>query len=115
LLRAQEAAWNRGDIDGFMAGYAHSLSTIFVSQGEVRRGWEAVRTRYRKKYSNRAKMGTLTFFDLEITPLSKDAAVAMGRWELKRKKDRPHGRFTLILRLLPEGWRIILDHTSAAQ
>lgn len=115
LLRAQEAAWNRGDIDGFMAGYAHSQSTIFVSQGEVRRGWEAVRTRYRKKYSDRAKMGTLTFFDLEITPLSKDAAVAIGRWELKRTEDRPHGRFTLILRLLPEGWRIILDHTSAAQ
>ena len=114
LLRAQEAAWNRGDIDGFMAGYAHSRSTIFVSQGEVRTGWEAVRTRYRKKYSDRAKMGTLTFSDLEITPLSKDAAVAIGRWELKRAEDRPHGRFTLILRRLPEGWRIVLDHTSAA-
>jgi hypothetical protein len=50
----------------------------------------------------------------EITPLSKDAAVAIGRWELKRAEDRPHGRFTLILRRLPEGWRIVLDHTSAA-
>ena len=114
LLRAQQAAWNRGDIDGFMAGYAHSGSTIFVSQGEVRRGCEAVRTRYLKKYSDRAKMGTLTFYDLEITPLSKDAAFAIGRWELKRAEDRPHGRFTLILRRLPEGWRIVLDHTSAA-
>jgi ketosteroid isomerase-like protein len=114
LLRAQEAAWNRGDIDGFMAGYARSRSTIFVSQGEVRRGWEAVRTRYRKKYSDRGKMGTLTFSDLEITPLSKDAAVTIGRWELKRAEDRPYGRFTLILRCLPDGWRIVLDHTSAA-
>jgi ketosteroid isomerase-like protein len=114
LLRAQEAAWNRGDIDGFTAGYAHSRSTIFVSQGEVRRGWEAVRTRYRKKYSDRAKMGTLTFSGLEIATLSKDAAVAIGRWELKRAEDRPHGRFSLILRRLPEGWRIVLDHTSAA-
>jgi ketosteroid isomerase-like protein len=114
LLRAQEAAWNRGDIDAFMAGYARSGSTIFISQGEVRRGWKAVRTRYRKKYSDRAKMGTLTFSDLDITPLSRDSAVAIGRWQLKRAEDQPYGRFTLIVKRLPEGWRIVLDHTSAA-
>jgi ketosteroid isomerase-like protein len=73
-----------------------------------------VRDRYRKKYSSRAQMGTLTFSDLEITPLSSDSAVASGRWKLKRANDQPHGRFTLILKRLPEGWRIVHDHTSAA-
>ena len=114
VLRAQQEARNRGDIDAFMNGYARSASTVFVSEDTIRRGWETVRERYRKKYSDRAKMGTLTFSDLEIALLSPDAAVALGRWRLERAKDRPHGRFTLIFKRLPEGWRIVHDHTSAA-
>src|SRR2546421_865809 len=114
VLRAQQEAWNRGDIDGFMNGYARSPSIVFVSGDEVRRGWDIVRERYRTKYSDRAKMGTLTFSELEITLLSPDAAVVLGHWSLKGAKDRPHGRFTLIFKRLPEGWRIVHDHTSAA-
>jgi ketosteroid isomerase-like protein len=114
VLQAQQDAWNRGDIDGFMNGYARSTSTVFISGDTVRRGWQTVRDRYRKKYSSRAKMGTLMFSDLEITLLSSDSAVASGRWKLKRANDQPHGRFTLILKRLPEGWRIVHDHTSAA-
>jgi len=113
VLRAQQNAWNRGDIDAFMDGYARSPATAFVSGDEVRRGWETVRARYRQKYSDRAKMGTLSFSDIEINLLSSDAAVVLGRWRLERAKDRPHGRFTLIFRRLPEGWRIVHDHTSA--
>jgi len=114
VLQAQQEAWNRGDIDGFMSGYAHSASTVFISGDSISRGWETVRDRYKEKYSDRTKMGTLTFSDLEITPLGVDAAVASGRWTLKRESDQPHGRFTLILKRLPEGWRIVHDHTSAA-
>ena len=114
ILHAQQEAWNRGDIDGFMNGYARSASTVFVSEDSARRGWETVRARYRQKYSDRAKMGTLSFSDIEINLLSSDAAVVLGRWRLERAKDRLHGRFTLIFRRLPEGWRIVHDHTSAA-
>ena len=114
ILSAQQDAWNRGDIDGFMNGYARSKSTIFISEDTLRRGWETVRDRYKKKYSDRGKMGLLTFSDLEITPLSSDTAVVLGRWKLKRAKDRPHGRFTLIFRKSADGWRIVHDHTSAA-
>jgi len=114
VLHAQQDAWNRGDIDGFMNGYARAPSTVFVSEDEVRRGWETVRERYRQKYSDRAKMGTLTFSDIEITMLSPEAALVLGRWRLKRANDEPHGRFTLIFKRLPEGWRIVHDHTSAA-
>jgi len=114
VIRAQQDAWNRGDIDGFMKGYARSPSTILISEDIVRRGWETVRERYREKYSDRAKMGTLTFSEIEIALLSPDSAVVLGRWSLERAKDRPHGRFTLIFKRLPEGWRIVHDHTSAA-
>jgi ketosteroid isomerase-like protein len=114
VLQAQQEVWNRGDIDGFMNGYAHSDATVFVSGNDVTRGWQTVRDRYKGKYSDREKMGTLAFSELEITPLGSDAAVVLGRWELKRATDNPHGRFTLIFRKTSEGWRIVHDHTSAA-
>jgi len=120
-LKTQQEAWNRGDIDAFMNGYARgsrqsgSDSTVFVSEDKVTRGWQTVRDRYKKKYSDRAKMGTLTFSDLEITPLSNDSAIVLGRWRLKRAQDQPHGRFTLIFRRTSDGWRIVHDHTSAAK
>jgi len=115
VLRAQQDAWNQGYNNGFMNGYARSASTVFVSEDTIRRGWETVRERYRKKYSDRAKMGTLAFSDLEIMLLSPDAGVVLGRWSLKRANDQPHGRFTLIFKRLPEGWRIVHDHTSSAK
>jgi ketosteroid isomerase-like protein len=114
ILSAQQHAWNRGDIDSFMKGYAKSPSTVFVSEDELRRGWETLRERYRVKYSDREKMGTLSFSEIEVTMLSSDAALVLGRWRLKRTNDEPHGRFTLIFKRLPEGWRIVYDHTSAA-
>jgi len=114
VLKMQQDAWNRGDIDAFMNGYSRSDETLFVSGDDVTRGWQKVLDRYKKKYSDRAEMGTLTFSNLEITPLSNDSAVALGSWKLNRANDQPHGRFTLIFRRLPEGWRIVHDHTSAA-
>jgi ketosteroid isomerase-like protein len=112
VLEAQAAAWNRGDIDGFMQGYARSSRTTFVSGDEVTSGWQTVRDRYAKKYNSREQMGTLTFSALTITPLCDDAAIVLGSWSLKREKDQPHGKFTLLFRRLPEGWRIVMDHTS---
>ena len=112
VLAAQEAAWNRGEIYGFMAAYARSPETIFVSGDDVTRGWETVRDRYAKKYDTPAKMGRLTYSGLMITPVCDDAALVLGSWSLKREGDQPHGKFTLLFRKLPEGWRIVLDHTS---
>lgn len=114
VLDAQVEAWNRGDIEGYMKGYARSEDTEFVSGDTLTRGWQTVADRYRAKYDTREKMGTLRFSDLEIEVLGPDAAFATGRWHLTRAGDAPHGRFTLILRRLPDGWRIVHDHTSAA-
>jgi len=114
VLKSQQDAWNRGDIDAFMNGYWHSDQTVFVSGDEVSRGWQKVLDRYKTKYSDRAKMGTLAFSDLEITTLSGDSAAALGSWKLNRANDQPHGRFTLIFRRFPDGWKIVHDHTSAA-
>ena len=114
VLKAQAQAWNRGDIDGYMQGYARAATTQFVSGDTLTRGWETVRDRYKAKYDSRDKMGTLAFADVKVTELAPDAAMAVGRWRLKRNNDQPHGRFTLLFRRSPEGWRIVHDHTSSA-
>lgn len=112
VMDAQAAAWNKGDIEGYMQGYWISDKLTFVSGDTITRGWQATLDRYKKGYDTPEKMGTLTFSDLEITVLSKDAAIVLGSWHLKRSKDDPHGKFTLVFRKLKEGWRITLDHTS---
>jgi ketosteroid isomerase-like protein len=115
VLEEQARAWNDGSIERFMQGYARRDNIRFASGGEVERGWQPVFDRYVKKYGDRAAMGRLTFSDLEITPLAADAAVVLGRWRLQRAQDEPSGLFTLIFRRFPEGWRIVHDHTSAAE
>jgi ketosteroid isomerase-like protein len=111
VLDAQAAAWNRGDIDAYMAGYAQSDDTMFVGT-DVTRGWTKVRDRYKAKYDSRAKMGTLVFSDLDLRPVGSDDVVVTGAWKLTREADTPHGRFTLIFHRRTEGWRSVYDHSS---
>ncbi len=112
VMDAQTAAWNAGDIDGFMRGYWNSPELVFVSSANITRGWQPTADRYKKNYDSRAKMGTLMFSDLEIKVLSKDSAVVLGSWALAREKDNPKGKFTLIFRKFKDGWKIVHDHTS---
>ena len=114
VLDRQVEDWNRGDLDAFCAAYWQSPRLVFQAGGERHDGWEAMRARYRKKYQSEGRvMGRLTFSGLEIEPLGDDAAFARGRWRLELPDGtRPGGLFTLILRRLPQGWRIVHDHTS---
>jgi beta-aspartyl-peptidase (threonine type) len=114
LLDRQVADWNRKDLDGFLAGYRDSPDVVFQSGADRSRGFAAMRDRYRKNYQAEGKeMGTLTFSDVEIEALAPDVALARGRWALvKSDGSHPHGLFTLILKRLPGGWKIVHDHTS---
>jgi beta-aspartyl-peptidase (threonine type) len=95
-----------------MRGYWNSPELKFVSGANVTKGWKPTFERYKKSYDSRAKMGTLEFSELEITVLSKDAAIVLGTWKLQREADAPGGKFTLVFRKFKDGWRIVHDHTS---
>ena len=114
VIEAQQVAWNRGDIEGFMDGYERAESTTFVSGEDLTRGWQTVLERYKQHYNSRAQMGTLTFSELDIKPVSPLFALADGRWQLTRADDAPHGRFTLVFRRITNDWRIIHDTTTSA-
>jgi hypothetical protein len=115
VLDRQAREWSAGNLAGFMDTYWNSPRTRFGSGGEVSLGWQTVFDRYRKRYTDRAAMGRLDFPELEVTVLGPDAAMAFGRWRLQRAQDSPTGLFTLLLRRMGEGWRIVYDHTSAAE
>ena len=115
VLHAQVEAWNRGDVDQFMAlGYWPSPELTFYSQGSVTHGFDAVLARYKKRYqSEGAEMGHLEFTAIEVEPLGEGAAFARGRWDLKfASKPALGGLFTLLFKHLPQGWRVVHDHTS---
>ena len=117
VLHKQQEAWNRHDLEGFMAGYWHSPELTFFSGGTERDGWEATMERYLANYSSPGhEMGKLEFSGLRIDVLGQTAAFVRGSWKVTMSGGKtPHGLFTLVFRKFPDGWKIIHDHTSAAE
>lgn len=115
VLADQMEAWNKGDIETYMKGYWNSEETVFLSGGNITRGYQEVLARYKKTYATREKMGTLEFEELKVRMIGADAAIVSGVWKLTRKTDKPRGRFTLLVERKQEEWRITHDHTSSAQ
>lgn len=117
VLDAQVEAWNRGDLEGFMATYWRSPDLVFCSGATVTKGWDATLARYRQRYQREGRdMGRLRFDGVEVVPLGPDASLARGAWRLATKDGRePHGLFTLLLRRLDGAWRIVYDHTSSGE
>lgn len=114
VLAAQVAAWNRGDIPGFMNGYANSVRTTFVGTS-IEHGWASILSRYLGKYPNRQAMGQLEFTGLEVRMLGDNHAVVTGYFNLTRSQSaggNASGVFSLVFEKESGGWKIILDHTS---
>src|ERR1700675_863207 len=62
VIAEQEAAWNRQDLEGFMAGYWHSHELTFFSGAQESKGWQAALDRYKKNYQGAGhEMGKLEF------------------------------------------------------
>ena len=115
-LDEQLAAWNSGNLEGFMDGYWNSEDLTFCSGGTVTKGWQATIDRYRKRYQADGKeMGKLQFDEIEFVVLAAEEVVLRGRWKLTLSDGNPEGLFTLVMRKLPEGWKIVYDHTSVAE
>ncbi len=111
ILQKQAAAWNRGDIDGFMQHYWKSEDLTFSSGGKTTRGWQTTKDNYKRRYSTRDQMGHLTFDQLEVFRLGDTAALLLGHWHLDRTNP-VGGNFSLVFRKFDGAWVIVHDHTS---
>jgi ketosteroid isomerase-like protein len=112
VLDEQVAAWNRGDLDAFMAGYWRDAALSFVGARGVTRGWDRVLAGYRRGYPDADARGTLSFELLEVRPLGASHALVLGCFSIAGRSPAA-GFFTLVLARRPEGLRIVHDHTSA--
>ncbi|MGA2589936.1 MAG: SgcJ/EcaC family oxidoreductase [Bryobacteraceae bacterium] len=115
VLKQSEDAWNRGDLLAFASYYEDSPETTFIGREVVRGGVQAILERYRRTYPTRERMGTLAFANVEVRALAPDLALVTGEVHLQRTAaggGDAAGRYTLILRRTPSGWKIIHDHTS---
>jgi uncharacterized protein (TIGR02246 family) len=117
VLQMQQDAWNRHDLDAFMAGYWNSAELTFFSAGQEQQGWQATLDRYRARYASPGhEMGKLEFSAVRIEMLGPDAAFVRGEFHLTMPDGKtPHGLFTLVFRKFPDGWKVVHDHTSAAE
>ena len=109
VLAEQESAWDRGDIPGFMEGYAEEIC-FFSRQGRTC-GKQQVTDNYLKSYPNKEAMGNLAFTIHEVAPVGDDHAWVAGLWELRRTADTLDGGFSLLWQRQAEGWRILRDHS----
>ena len=112
ILDEQQSTWNSGDVISFMKGYWNSPEVTFAGSAGIARGWESVLARYKREYPDQAAMGQVNFSNVEVRFLGPDAALVLGQWHLRRSSGDIGGVFSLVFQQLPEGWRIVHDHTS---
>lgn len=111
-MAAQEEAWNRGDLEGFMAAYWKSDSLQFIGSRGLSYGWNTTLSNYKKSYPNQAAMGRLKFTIVSVEVLSRKSAWVIGRWELKRAVGDLSGYYTLLWKKIGGVWVIVADHSS---
>jgi len=116
VLDDQSKAWNRGDLSGFMTGYWNSPDLTYYSGGEPKSGYQALFAHYKKSYHDGGKkMGKLDFDNISGNMLGSDGAFVRGRWQVVDEGAAKSGLFTLVMRKMPDGWKIVHDHTSKAE
>ena len=113
VLGAQEKAWNRGDLEGFMRGYLPSERLVFIGKSGLTHGWRRTLANYREAYPDKDTMGQLTFDILVVRPMGPEHMLVIGKWRLDREmKDDAEGHFSLIWQKIDGQWLIIADHSS---
>ena len=112
LLSVQTAAWNRGDIEGFMQTYWKNDSLMFIGKSGVKWGWQETLENYKKGYPDTTAMGKLAFEILQVKKLSKKYYYVVGKWMLTRTIGNLSGHYDLLLKKIKGRWVIVADHSS---
>jgi ketosteroid isomerase-like protein len=112
-VERMEAAWNRGDFGGYMAGFQNP-GVVFVSGGKFQDGWQGTLDHYVRDYGGSPeRRGRLHFYNMKIDLLAPDAAMLIGQYRLKRGQRVTEGVNTRLFRKVHGRWLISVNHVSA--
>jgi uncharacterized protein (TIGR02246 family) len=114
LFESACAAWNRGDMDGYLADYWQSDNVRWVSEGTVRYGFEAIAAAVKARFDSPDNMGRLEVANLEIQLLGESDALVFGGWIQTTRTARRHGVFTVHVKKMDGEWLIVSDHSSTS-
>ena len=115
VIAGMEAAWNRGDFRGYMAGFKNP-DVVFVSRGQFQQGWQGTLDHYLRDYGGApARRGHLHFWDIRIEMLAPDAAQLISRYRLEGGDHPQEGINTRLMRKVNGRWVIALNHVSARE
>jgi len=115
VIADMEAAWNRGDFRGYMAGFKNP-DVVFVSRGAFQQGWQGTLDHYVRDYGGSpARRGRLHFWDIRIEMLAPDAAQLIGRYRLEGGDHPQDGINTRLMRKVDGHWVIALNHVSSRE
>lgn len=119
LLAELEASANAHDTDRHMAAYVQSPSLTFVFNGEIVRGWQALREMQRKWWNDGKATGTYAYQGDPIFEVLGDDA-GLTTFLIAARKVLDDGSviektlaYSALWRRLPEGWRITFAHESS--
>ena len=114
IVLAQQAAWNKGDLDGYLSHYKESPDTQAVLANLVR-GVENIRAAYRQNFPNKDSMGSIEDTDIDVKTLGDNYALATGRYHLNRPKKSGgpvEGTFMELFEKTQGGWQIIFSQST---
>jgi uncharacterized protein (TIGR02246 family) len=113
VIGRMEAAWNRGDFAGYMAGFKKP-DVIFVSGGKFQDGWQGTLEHYVRDYDGSPeRRGKLHFYNMKVDILAPDAAMLVGQYRLERGTRVTEGVNTRLFRKIHGKWLITMNHVSA--
>ena len=112
VLRAQEKAWSKHDLEMYMHGYWKSDSLKFYGSSGLTYGWNKTLSNYKKGYPTPDHSGTLKFKVNDITRIEKESYYVMGEYHLTRTIGNANGVFMIIFRKINGKWKIVADTSS---
>ncbi len=113
VMYAQQEAWSRHDLEGFMQGYWMNDSLKFYGQSGLTKGWRQTLSNYQKSYPKPEDTGVLNFDLLDISPITPGAYWVMGRYHLKRSVGDAQGSFLVIFKNIEGSWKIVADMSAS--
>ncbi len=114
IILAQEGAWNKGDLDGYLSHYKDAPDTQAVLANLVR-GIDNIRGAYKQNFPSKDSMGAIEDTDIEVKALGDNYALATGKYHLNRPKKSGgpvEGTFMELFEKTQVGWQIIFSQSS---